>query len=576
MESNEVLDKLPRHLMGLVIDQPYNSYTALDHAIWRYVMRRNIRHLSRVAHGSYLNGLKKTGISIDSIPHMYGMNRILSEIGWAAVAVDGFIPPSAFMEFQAYKVLVIAADIRPIDQIEYTPAPDIIHEAAGHAPIIADPEYSEHLRFFGEIGSKAFSSARDYELYEAIRHLSILKADPYSGVAEITEAEARLSVLEKNIGRPSEMALIRNLHWWTVEYGLIGNLEDYKIYGAGLLSSIGESMNCMKPAVKKIPYSIDAVNYNFDITTQQPQLFVTPDFNHLNSVLNEFADKMALRVGGAVGVHRAEASGNTATVEFDSGLQVSGTFRDCIYDEGEIVYLRTTGPTSLSAGNREIFMHSKRFHANGFGSPVGRLRAGGFSLDAMSEAELDDAGFQPGVRQELVFETGVVVNGIFNYLKSYKGKNILFGFTDCTVTYRGEVLFRPDWGRYDMAVGEDVISAYQGAADPDAFGFNFDAPSEHTHKILYDETARYRHSLYQQLRDARGGKTPISDFQSFYIKVLTEFPKEWLLFLEMHEYLKSRKDSSGLMTSITDQLETIKNSDPELKSVISDGLVLCG
>ena len=66
MESNEVLDKLPRHLMGLVIDQPYNAYTALDHAIWRYVMRRNIKHLSKVAHGSYLNGLKRTGISIDA------------------------------------------------------------------------------------------------------------------------------------------------------------------------------------------------------------------------------------------------------------------------------------------------------------------------------------------------------------------------------------------------------------------------------------------------------------------------------------------------------------------------------
>jgi phenylalanine-4-hydroxylase len=131
------------------------------------------------AHQSYIwNGLEQTGISIDAIPDIDTMNRILSKIGWAAVTVDGFIPPAAFMEFQAYNVLVIAADIRPIDQIEYTPAPDIIHEAAGHAPIIADPEYAEYLRYFGEIGSKAFSSSADFALYEAIRHLSILKADP--------------------------------------------------------------------------------------------------------------------------------------------------------------------------------------------------------------------------------------------------------------------------------------------------------------------------------------------------------------------------------------------------------------
>ena len=97
MELNEVLDKVPKHLMSLVIDQPYNDYTAQDHALWRYVMRQNVRYLSKVAHGSYLDGLKRTGINLDKIPVMYGMNRILREIGWAAVAVDGFIPPSAFM-----------------------------------------------------------------------------------------------------------------------------------------------------------------------------------------------------------------------------------------------------------------------------------------------------------------------------------------------------------------------------------------------------------------------------------------------------------------------------------------------
>ena len=151
-------------------------------------MRKNVEHLSKVAHGSYLDGLRRTGISIDQIPHMYGMNRILKEIGWAAVAVDGFIPPAAFMEFQAYNVLVIAADIRPIDQIEYTPAPDIIHEAAGHAPIIADPQYAEYLKLFGHYGSKAFSSPRDVEIYKAVRHLSILKADPNTNSKEIEKA----------------------------------------------------------------------------------------------------------------------------------------------------------------------------------------------------------------------------------------------------------------------------------------------------------------------------------------------------------------------------------------------------
>ena len=186
-------------------------------------------------------------------------------------SVDGFLPPSSFMEFQAYKVLVIAADIRQIEHIEYTPAPDILHEAAGHAPIIADPTYAEYLRLFGEIGSKAISSAQDFELYEAIRHLSIIKEDPNTEEKEIVQAEKDIELIQSNMGQPSEMAQIRNLHWWTVEYGLIGYLNQPKIYGAGLLSSIGESESCLKEEVKKLPYSIEAAQQAFDITEPQPQ-----------------------------------------------------------------------------------------------------------------------------------------------------------------------------------------------------------------------------------------------------------------------------------------------------------------
>ncbi len=195
IQSNEILDRLPEHLQQFIKPQDYDEYTAINQAVWRYVMRKNVDYLSKVAHKSYLEGLRQTGISIDSIPNMYGMNRILKEIGWAAVAVDGFIPPAAFMEFQAYNVLVIASDIRQLDHIEYTPAPDIIHEGAGHAPIIANPEYAEYLRRFGEIGCKAISSAKDYEMYEAIRHLSIIKEAEDTPEETIREAEEKVDYL---------------------------------------------------------------------------------------------------------------------------------------------------------------------------------------------------------------------------------------------------------------------------------------------------------------------------------------------------------------------------------------------
>src|SRR3970040_2617575 len=107
--SNPVLDKLPVHLRQYIKPQNYDLYTAQDQAVWRYVMRNNIEFLKIHAHETYLECLTKTGISANEIPSMYGMNRILQEIGWAAAAVDGLIPPAAFMEFQAYTLLVLSS-----------------------------------------------------------------------------------------------------------------------------------------------------------------------------------------------------------------------------------------------------------------------------------------------------------------------------------------------------------------------------------------------------------------------------------------------------------------------------------
>ena len=132
IEFNEVTSKLPKSLHPYIVKQPYSEYTYQNQSVWRYVMRLNLNYLRKYAHDSYIDGLKLTGISIDKIPRMEGMNRILKDIGWAAVAVDGFIPPNAFMAFQAHNVLVISSEIRTIDHIGYTPAPDIIHLSLIH------------------------------------------------------------------------------------------------------------------------------------------------------------------------------------------------------------------------------------------------------------------------------------------------------------------------------------------------------------------------------------------------------------------------------------------------------------
>jgi len=571
IQSNEILDRLPVHLQQYIKPQNYDDYSPINQAVWRYVMKKNVDYLSKVAHDSYLEGLKKTGISIDSIPNMYGMNRILEEIGWAAVAVDGFIPPAAFMEFQAYNVLVIASDIRQLEHLEYTPAPDIIHEGAGHAPIIANPEYAEYLRRFGEIGCKAISSSHDYEIYEAIRELSILKEAEGTPQEKIDQIEKRVDDLQNADVKPSEMAQIRNLHWWTVEYGLIGTIEEPKIYGAGLLSSIGESKSCMTDAVEKIPYNIEASKKEFDITKPQPQLYVTPDFAHLSLVLEEFANKMALRKGGLEGIQKLIDSKNLGTIEFSTGIQVSGNFSNVIEHEGKPVYIQTKGKTALSYREKELVGHGVSTHPEGFGSPIGSLKGINLAIEDMSPRDLRAYAIYEGENVILEFEGGVKVEGeIITGTRNLQGKIIIISFKNCTVTHNNKILFQPEWGRFDMAVGKEIISAFAGPADHQSFDLITHTPSSTTIKSEKTAEKEELESLYESVRNIRNGENTKFSLNAAFDILKKHHPKDWLLSVEIYEL--AIENDQKLAENVSARLKEIKKERPEVAHLIDDGI----
>lgn len=573
-ESNPLIDRLPKHLKQFIKPQVYDDYTPINQAVWRYVMRKNVDYLSKVAHNSYLEGLQKTGLEIDNIPNMYGMNRILKEIGWAAVAVDGFIPPNAFMEFQAYNVLVIACDIRQLEHIEYTPAPDIIHEGAGHAPIIANPEYAEYLRRFGEIGCKAISSARDYELYEAIRLLSILKEAEDTPEEEIKKAEEQVDFLQNNMGELSEMSRIRNLHWWTVEYGLIGTVEDPKIYGAGLLSSIGESAWCMTNNVKKIPYDISAADQSFDITKPQPQLYVTPDFAKLSQVLEEFANKMALRTGGLSGIKKLINSTALGTIELSTGLQISGVFSNVIEDEGKPVYVQTSGKTALSYREKELVGHGTEYHAEGFGSPIGKLKGINLAIEEMSPRDLRAYDIYEGEQVTLEFEGNIKVTGeIVTGTRNLQGEILLIKFKNCTVTHNDTVLFQPEWGIYDMAVGKKVISAFSGPADVNSFDMINHVPSSQTIKQKKSAEREELEKLYANVRTIREKNSAAITLKEAFAAVTSGHPNDWLISVEIAE-LAQKEGNSDLVNKVLNHLENVKTNRPEIAHLITNGLEL--
>lgn len=572
--NNPRVAQLPKHLRQFIVDQNYAKYTPVDQAVWRYVMRQNYSYLKDVAYYPYIKGLQRAGLSIEYIPDLQTMNDNLGKLGWGAVTVDGFIPPAAFMEYQAYHVLVIAADIRQINHIEYTPAPDIIHESAGHAPIIADADYNSYLSYIGSIGAKAMFSAKDFELYEAIRALSILKEAVDVPEFEITKAEEQLQEISANMGEPSEMALLSRLHWWTVEYGLIGSLTDPKIYGAGLLSSIGESSSCMTANVKKLPYTIDTLNYSYDITKTQPQLFVTETFQNLIDVLEQFANTMAFRKGGAESIRKAMDSKNPATAVYSSGLQVTGVFSDMgLNDSGELVFIKTTGPSALSVANIQLDGHGKVYHKDGFSSPVGKLKNTALPLENFGSEELFAFGIIEGNTTELVFESGIQVNGVVKAVYKHENQVILIALEDCTVKEQnGNILFQPEWGTYDMAVGNSIVSVFNGAADKDAYEEITYISEKQTEKVVYDEATSQLHNIYKTVRQIREEGTGEERLPALFENLKTAYPQDWLCALEILEIAHYNQTGHDLEQEIRVYLETKASAEPQHQKLIQDGL----
>ena len=572
--QNTQVANLPLHLRKYIVPQDYEKYTPVDHAVWRYVMRQNYSYLKNVAYYPYIPGLKKAGLTIEKIPSLQEINDALTLIEWGAVTVDGFIPPAAFMEFQAYRVLVIAADIRQLEHIEYTSAPDIIHESAGHAPIISDTKYNQYLSYLGTIGTKALFSSKDYALYESIRALSILKETHNVDQKELAEAEALVLYNQQNLGAPSEMALLSRLQWWTVEYGLIGSIDQPKIYGAGLLSSIGESASCMDPKVKKTEYTIDALKVGYDITKEQPQLFVTPTFQNLIDVLEAFESTMAYRVGGLESVTKAIECKNICTAVFSSGLQLSGVFSKVHADNNHAIkYINTQGPSSLAFKDQQIEGHDVHYHAHGFGSPVGKLKDATKSLEDYTTADLLSAGMIKDHVIALAFENGIVVEGKLVGQTYMEDKLVLLSFADCKVTdMEGNVFFEPAWGMFDMAIGDTIVSVFNGSADKKIFEDQLHISEQPTHQQNYTAKDLQYQSLLKQIRAYREQGKSDDSLNQIWQAIQNDFETDWLGAMELLELADTMPTQQVLADALRAQLNTQSKKYPAFSKLIKDGL----
>ena len=566
---------IPNHLKQYIVNQDYKSYTYIDQATWRFIMKISTDFFKKNADEIYFEGLKKTGITLNKIPKIESIDQKLSNFGWRAVCVRGFIPPNAFMEFQSLKILPIAADMRSHKNITYTPSPDIAHEAAGHAPIIANKDYSEYLINYGEIASKAIISSEDLEVYYAIRNLSDIKENINSEEKEIKNAEIKLEKANKSITYLSESAILARMNWWTVEYGLIGDIKNPKIYGAGLLSSVAESENCLKKEVKKIPFSIDCINYDYDITEQQPQLFVTPNYKFLSKELKKLAKSMAFNRGGEYGLNIAKKAKTLCTVVLDDNIHISGKVKKYITNQKkQIIFISFDGPTQIGINKKQLKNHGSDYHFEGYSSPLGNLKKFGKPISKLSNIELKKSNIRKNKIIKLEFEGGIVLSGkIISILKN-NSKIIIITFKNCTLKYKHKTLFEPEWGNFDLICGSIVTSVYGGACDSSKYFSKVSRGNKKYEKLNLNDGKKIDYTLnnfFKKIKESSEPELYMDKLEKICIDINNKGIDDWLLKFELLQVTNCNLEIRWIK-SIFDDLYNFSSKDNDLSRAIRRAL----
>ena len=228
-----------RAVPDVFIEQDWAAYTPEDHAVWGLLYERRMAVLEHTGSRLFLEGAERIGLRRDQVPDLAAVNaRLGARTGWAAVPVSGFLPAREFFRCLAQRRFPTTVTVRPRSQLDYLPEPDIFHDVFGHVPLHAHPIFADFLQRFGRAASTAVTD-------------------------EQVEAMARL-------------------FWFTVEFGLIREGHQVKVYGSGLISSHGDAANALGPDCDRRPFTLDAVLAQpFAIDRFQGVLFTIESFEQL-------------------------------------------------------------------------------------------------------------------------------------------------------------------------------------------------------------------------------------------------------------------------------------------------------
>ncbi|HET6434759.1 MAG TPA: phenylalanine 4-monooxygenase [Xanthomonadaceae bacterium] len=233
--------KVPVYATGIV-DQPWDDYSADDHATWATLYARQREILPGRACDEFLRAQDAMGMTPDRIPKFADINAALrAATGWTLVGVEGLLPELDFFDHLANRRFPVTWWIRRPDQIDYIEEPDLFHDLFGHVPLLMNPVFADYMEAYGLGGVKAHG-----------------------------------------IG-PHALQMLTRLYWYTVEFGLIRQADGLRIYGSGIVSSKGESIHCLdSSAPNRIGFDLERImRTRYRIDTYQKTYFVIDSFEQL-------------------------------------------------------------------------------------------------------------------------------------------------------------------------------------------------------------------------------------------------------------------------------------------------------
>jgi len=230
------------------IDQCWSEYSSDEHAVWDLLYTRQLEILSDRAAPEFIEGLKTLELSRSGIPDLQRLNPALKALtGWEVIMVPHLVPDDVFFTHLANRRFPAGRFIRQRDQLDYLQEPDVFHDIFGHVPMLTNPVFADYMQAYGQGGLRAID----------------------------------LGTL-KNLAR---------LYWYTVEFGLIKRPEGMRIYGAGIVSSYGESQHALENgAANRIRFDLERImRTEYEIDKFQKTYFVIGDYAQLfNATQQDF------------------------------------------------------------------------------------------------------------------------------------------------------------------------------------------------------------------------------------------------------------------------------------------------